>query len=147
MKKFKKSFNRTEEEKNTTLFNVIKSSLLFTVIFYFIGIILVLATSVVAYRSSDPSKYIEYLGKICLFVSALISGFMMAKKQGQKYILNGLILGSFILSSIFITSLFSDSDIIQNNLIWYILIPMSTVLGNILGIKREKNKHRKRKMH
>ena len=130
--------------QNTTELNflgIIKMSLIFTFIFCAISAVLLLVVSLIFFNTNDPSKYANVLGKSTLFASSLLCGFLLSKKVGKRYIPLGFTLGITISLLIFLLSVISNNDVASNSQLWLLLTPVVTVLGSVLGIKREK-KHK-----
>lgn len=138
MKKFKQS--SPNEEIN--LFTVVKRCFLFTIIFFMFSLLLLLVLSFLFMKSKDPASWINLIGKFTLYFSAFVCSFILSKKNKQNYILSGLILGAIITGVIFTISLFYKNDA-NNSTIWLALIPVTTILGSVVAIKR-RSKPRKR---
>ena len=143
MNKHKQKKIKTDE---FSVLSVFLSPIKFVVLFLALGMLLMLISSLGVYGTNDPTKYIVYIGKACLYVSCIISGFVLSKTVGQKQIILGMILGSYIMLVVFTISLFNSNTVISSyKLLWYFLIPLTTTLGCTFGIKRTKSIHKKRR--
>ncbi len=143
MNKKKRKFKSNAELNFKNLFT---RCILFSIIYFIVGLIFLLVLSWVFYNSDDPTSKIELVGLISLYSAGLITSFVQSKVNGQYYFLSGLILGLLILSVSLILSLIFpiDNAFSAINLIWRGLIPVICVLGGVLGAK---NRNSKRKHH
>ena len=118
--------------------------LLFGVIFLILGLITNLLLSFVLYRTKDPTSLLELGGIISLFSSSIIIGYIQSRINKQYYLLGGIVLGIIIfIFTVIVTLILSNGNITTNNVLLKALIPAFSVIGSMLGIKRE----RKRKKH
>lgn len=141
MKKFKR---RQQNSDEIGLLVIIKRCLFFSFLFFAVAIALLLIFSTAFIRTEDPSAYLTIAGKLSLYIASLLCSFLLSKKNGQNYFFSGIILGAMITALIFIASLIYPSST-SNSVIWLLLIPITTVLGGLIGKKRDstKIKHRK----
>ena len=133
MNKFKHTKTINSELSATVL---IKRCLTFSLLFSLIATTLLLVSSAAFMSLDDPTHWSNLIGKVVLYVSAIITSFFLSKKNGQGYIFSGIVLGAIITSIIFLISLIYP-DSISNSILWILLIPVSTILGSVLGIKRQ----------
>jgi putative membrane protein (TIGR04086 family) len=139
----KKLPTRTETESLSFL-GLTKNVLIFFLVFVGISIVFTLLASIVFYNLPNPTAFVDLVATASLFISSLISAFLLSKKIKEKYLLGGLFLGLIITIIIFIGSLFTDTKILSFEFLIKLLIPVFTLLGAFLGIKRErKNKHKR----
>ena len=134
-----------KENKSFTFLSLVKSCLLFSLVFVGLCITISLFMSLIFYHTLDPSKMVNHISLTSLFVSALISAFCLSKKNGQKYILGGLMLGGMIFVILFVGALFTERKIFSPEFALRLAVPAVCVIGALLGMKRErkiKRKHR-----
>ena len=127
-----------------SLFGIIKILLLFTALYAVITALLILVSSLILFNTEDPLAYISITSKGISLVSSLITGFVLAKKQGEKYLLKGLVLGVFISCLLLLVSLFIGESGSFNPII-YIATLATAAIGALLGRPREKRKKVKHK--
>ena len=139
----KKKFKFNKENEDFTFFSLFKSCLLFFAIFLVLCILCSVTFSLVFYQTINPDKMLDLASIASLYISAFLSAFLMSKKNGQKYILGGTILGIMILFVLVIGSFFTDTKIISAEFLLKAVIPFVCILGSVLGIKREKKVKRK----
>ena len=139
----KKLPSRTDAQ-SLSLLGLTKNVLIFFLVFIVISFALTLLLSLIFYNLPNPTAFVNVVSTATLLISSLISAFLLSKKTKEKYLLGGLFLGLIITIIIFIGSLFTDTKILSLEFLIKLLIPVFTVLGAFLGIKRErKNKHKK----
>ena len=139
----KKLPSRTDAQ-SLSLLGLTKNVLIFFLVFIVISFALTLLLSLIFYNLPNPTAFVNVVSTATLLISSLISAFVLSKKTKEKYLLGGLFLGLIITIIIFIGSLFTDTKILSLEFLIKLLIPVFTVLGAFLGIKRErKNKHKK----
>ena len=139
----KKLPSRTDAQ-SLSLLGLTKNVLIFFLVFIAISFALTLLLSLIFYNLPNPTAFVNVVSTATLLISSLISAFLLSKKTKEKYLLGGLFLGLIITIIIFIGSLFTDTKILSFEFLIKLLIPVFTVLGAFLGIKRErKNKHKK----
>ena len=133
--------SKLNQSEEISLATILKRSIKFSLLFFLFAITMLLVLSLICVRLEDPSAWITIIGKLSLFLSAMICGFLLSRKNKQSYFLSGILLGGLITGLIFIASLiYPDST--QNSILWLLLIPISTILGSLLGIKRNFKKHK-----
>ena len=142
MNKIKRSLSSTDE---TSTLTVTKRCLAFSFIFLILSVILLLVFSAIFLNTSDPVRWSSIIGRLVLYFSAFICSFFLSKKNGQSYVFSGILLGAIITGIIFAASLLYPSNT-NSSVIWIILIPIATLLGSVLAIKRQK-KAKRRKHH
>ena len=120
------------------------SCFLFLIVFFLISFFLLLITSLVLFNTESSLTILEYVAKVVLLFSSSLSGFLLSKKNKQRYLPCGATLGFFIVVLLMLLSIFLGQF---DNLfsIWYLIIIFSTVLGSMLGIKRDSRKKTRRK--
>ncbi|MBQ8545925.1 MAG: TIGR04086 family membrane protein [Clostridia bacterium] len=139
----KKKIKFNKENEEFTLFSLFKSCLLFFAVFLALCILFSVAFSLIFYQTLNPDKMLDLASVLSLYISAFISAFLLSKKNGQKYILGGTILGLMILLVLVVGSFFTDTKIISAEFLLKAVIPFVCILGSVLGIKREKKIKRK----
>ena len=142
MNKFKRTPVSASE---TSTIAITKMCLAFSLVFLIISSVLLLIFSAIFLNFEDPIKLSSYMGKIALYASALLSSFLLSKKIGQSYIFSGILFGALITSIIFLFSLAYPNST-NNSTLWILLVPITTLLGSILGIKRQ-GKPKRHKRH
>lgn len=139
----KKRLKQRKESKELSFFSLIKSCLAFLLVFVGICITITIIASIFFYQSLNPTKMIDLISIGSLFLSAFISAFLLSKRNGQKYILGGLLLGGMIFILLFIGALMNGTQIFSAEFALKLAIPAVCVIGSLLGIKREKKLKRK----
>lgn len=135
-------FNNRNKIKELTFPILLKRCLLFSLIFAVITVLLVLIFSAFFYNTENPTSKLQLIAIISVYLAAFISAFALSKVNGGLYFWGGLILGSIILALILILSIFIKVD--NQNIFLQLALPIISILGAMLGQKREKrNKHRK----
>lgn len=140
----KKKLKFSKENEEFTLFSLFKSCLLFFVVFLALCILFSGVFSLIFYQTLNPDKMLDLASIMSLYISAFLAAFLLSKKNGQKYILGGTILGLMILLVLFVGAFFTDTKIISAEFLLKAVIPFVCILGSVLGIKREKKIKRKR---
>lgn len=121
-----------------SLFSILKKFFIFTMLFFLIFAVISVIFALIFFNTKNPVTKIDVLGAISLYISSLLSGFIIAKKSKAKKILNGIILGIVILLILFIISLCASK------INWFkFLTPVFTFLGSLFGAKQI-NKKKKR---
>lgn len=147
MNKLRRKHEIKNSKTSSNLLEMIISSSLFTLLFCIIGLIMLALATIILLKFDNPIKYIDLASLFSLYSSSLITGFVFAKKYGKKYVTIGLMLGLMIFALIFIISIFFKEDVTRHRALYRVLIPVFTIFGSILGIKREKRskkrKHRR----
>ena len=141
----KSKYRNNKDEKELTIFSILKGCLPIIAFFYIFAIILILASSLFAYKSENSFEIMNVISKASLIFSALISGLIISMKNGNKQILSGLVLGVTIIFTFFIISLFTKSDSGQSTILWYGITLTACTAGSILGIYTKTNKPKRRK--
>lgn len=126
-----------------TIKNVLIRCGAFTILFCIIGFLITLIASYFLYKTKDPTSLSQIAGISSLFIAVFLTSFIQSKVNKQYYFFSSLILGILIFSFTFILSLVVPNNEFQaTNLIWRLLIPVFSVLGGALGIKRETKKRK-----
>lgn len=135
----KKSNHHAQADKETPLLTTVKLCSIFSLVFFAIAIALLLALSLIFIKFENSTDYISLTGKLSLYLSAFLSSILLARKSNQDTAFPGFLFGSMITGLIFLASLVYPQST-QNSVIWLIIIPVTTVLGSIIGKKRNKKK-------
>ncbi len=142
-RKKNKVLNKNEQAE-LSFSRLLKKCLFFTLIFAIICIAITLILSLVFYNTSDPTSKISLISLVCLYLSAFISSFILSRTLPFANVLGGLILGAMIFLVILLGSFLVDGD---SNILLRAFLPLVTVIGSFLGIKRSDDKRKKRKKH
>ena len=130
-----KEFNFTE---------LFKRCLAFSILFLFIGLFVCLIMSFIIYKFKDNTSLINIGSIASLFISVMATAFIQSKYNGKYYLLGSITLGILIfLVTIIIALILNSGSITTNNILVKSLIPAFSVLGGMLGIKKEKARKRK----
>lgn len=136
-------YNSKKKKEELTFPSLIKRCLVFSGIFFLLTALLVLLLSLIFYNTENPGSIVLFVATASMYLSALISSFALSKFNGGLYLWGGLILGAMVLAVILIASIFIKVE--NHNIFLQLAIPAITVLGALLGKKREKrNKHKRR---
>lgn len=110
-------------------------------LYFFIPLILLLLIFTLLYYFDIVSNNVfKYLKIIIVIISCLISGFKIGKYSKQKGYLKGLILGG-IISIIFLIINISLNTINISQIIYYLIIIISTCIGSMFGINKNNQKN------
>ena len=71
-----------------------------------------------------------------LYILSFVFSIFLSRKNGQGYIFSGLLFGAIITTVIFVLSLIYPNST-NNTVIWILLVPVTTILGSLLGMKRQ----------
>ena len=115
-----------------------------SLLFFIIGILICLVISYFAFKTNDPTSLFKICSTCTLFISVMVTGFILAKVNKQHYLLGGIILGTFILVfTILITLSIPNESITKDAYFIKLLIPAFSVLGSMIGIQKQnkKSKH------
>ena len=77
-----KNFNG--KSKDLTFIMLIKSCLLFLLVFISLCVFILVIMSLIFYQSLNPSKMVDLISLSSLFLSAFISAFLLSKANGQN---------------------------------------------------------------
>ena len=138
-----KKIRKTDKSQT---FNM-QSSALGLLITLIIAIALLLLGSLVAYYSNDPSAFIEPIGYVTPFISAILGGFACSKLNKRDPIPCSALCGGYfvllsMLASCALPHSLSSSMSIWIRLLIHTLILICFPIGAIMGIKSN-NKHKK----
>ena len=95
-------------------------------------------------KADDPGILIFVLPKALQIISAIIGGIVIAKCRGSNGILTSLIGGAIYSAVIIIGGLIMSSSAVTM-IIMIALIFLSFVLGDVIGVPKEKSTSSKRK--
>ena len=139
----KKKFKiKSNEQTELGFLGLLKSCSLFLLVFIALCVFISVITAIFFYKSLNPSKAIDLISLSSLFISAFISSFLLSKYNGQKYLLGGILLGFMIFVILFIGALFTERKIFSAEFLLRLAVPAVTMIGALLGIKREKRNKR-----
>ena len=145
MKKFNKLKHTSADEQGLTFLCILRRAVIFMLIFCIISLLLATILALVLYNTKDPSSFLCYIGPVVLSFSSMLTGFIFSRKNGEKWLLCGVILGLILTSLIFVLNLTFNSYGSESQLVLLALVPLTTVIGSLLGSKRKTvNKHHKR---
>ena len=116
------------------LINYLKSFLYFLIPF----IVLLFITTLFYYFDILSNNIIKYFKIIILLLSCFLSGFKIGKTSINKGYLKGISLGSIIIFLFFIITLITKS-FKWYQLIYYLIILITTTLGSMIGINSNKS--------
>ncbi|MDD4036030.1 MAG: TIGR04086 family membrane protein [Bacilli bacterium] len=111
------------------------------IIGYMIGIILIFTflITILNYFNILSTLTISYLKLIIVLITAFSSGILVGKSSIKKGWLEGLKLGiSIVVLMILFSYLGLGKSLAYKNIIYYIIIIITTILGGMIGINRKK---------
>lgn len=79
---------------------------------------------------------IKVLKIVISIVSSFIGGFVIGKKSDNKGFLSGIKLGVIYVFIIFLLSILGLSSIKWGNLLFYLMVILSSMLGSMFGINK-----------
>ena len=139
--KKRKRYLRKEE---LTFYNILARCGLFVILFFCLGIFILLIVSYFLYKTKDPTSYLQLGGMASLFSATLLTGFIQSRVNKCHYFFSSLILGILLFLTTLIIALITPNYRFSiDEFIWRLLIPVFGILGSMLGIKKEG----KRKKH
>jgi len=101
-------------------------------------ILLFLLTIIYYFNLIKPNTF-NLLKLLIILLTILINSLLLGKESNKKGYLEGIKLGSLIVILIFIlTIIFSKFEF--KNLIYYLLILITSTLGSMIGINKKKTK-------
>lgn len=140
---YKKNFkNKSNDGTEFSFPSLLKRCLLFLLVFVSLCVLISLVMSLIFYKSVNPGKMVNIISLTALFSSAFISAFLLSKFNGQKYLLGGIMLGVMIFILLFIGALFTERKIFSADFALRLSVPAVTMIGALIGIKREKKAKR-----
>ena len=113
---------------------------LFTVTFFLIALTVLLISSAFCYNTTDPTSKLEFIGICALYISTVISSFLMTKSNKEKWFFGGLLLGGMIFLSTLMISLPLGTTFSSRSLMLRIAIPFVSVATAYLGRKKSPKK-------
>lgn len=113
--------------------NYLKGLLYFFIPF----LVLLFLITILYYFDILNNQIIKYFKFITLLLSSLTSGIFIGKKSLNKGYLNGIIQSLIIIIIFFITNLFFK-EFKWYQLIYYLIIVITTCIGSMIGINRKK---------
>ncbi len=128
---------------------VFKHSLVGFLYAVFILMMLLLVATGVALSTEDPDSLIGTLAFSALYISALFSGLITAKRCGKNALISGMLSGIWLVISLLIISFFLNNTSSQGHPLGiemlirgsFILV---SVLGGYIGANKPKSKKRRR---
>ena len=134
------TFKVNKQGIKTLLINLV----IFFSIFCLVCILLSVIFSLIFYYSTEnPNKMVNFSSFASLFLSSMITSFIMSKKLGERYLLNSLLLSGIILITLLFGAIFTDTRIFSLEFLLKLLVPVFCMVGAFWGKKRNKN-HKKR---
>ena len=144
-----KNLKRTHlKQQDFSFKDIIIRSCFFIFMFCVASIACLIILSYFFYNSNDPSKWAKIVSLCSLYFCVFTTSLIQSKVNRQRYLLCSIILGVGILILTFLYTLFfgASIDFSTTNLIWRLLIPVISILGGMLGIKKQKRAiHRRKK--
>ncbi len=110
-----------------------------------LSLLITLLFSAIFYNLPDPTSRINTASLFSMYVTVFVSGIILSKVNKQKYLAGGIILGIMLLIINLVLSFIFNKDISTSDYIWKLLIPVFCVLGSMLGIKKERKRHFKKR--
>ena len=142
MKKINKTKRINSQNKESqSVIHIFKYCFLFTLLFFVISATIITISSLFLFNTNDPTKFLSISLKATLYFSVLLCSIALSKKLQCSYIFSGLVFGCMIFVIFFIISFFSSTE---NSIIWMILIPAFSIIGSLLGVKRNIKPHKRR---
>ena len=134
-----KSYSHNNE--NSTFLQILRQHLKFTFLFFIMSILFILVVSIFLFNTNNPTKYINLALNIVMCLSVFICSLLLSKCLNEKIILNCLIYGIIITAIFFVLSLIFNGD---KSIVSYGLIPIFSIAGGVIGIKRERKRKKRR---
>lgn len=138
-------FNNRNKIKELTFPILLKRCLVFSLIFAVISVLLVLILSAFFYNTENPTSKLLLIATISMYLATFLSAFFLSKLNGSLYFWGGLILGTIILALILVLSIFVKVD--NQNIFLQLALPVISILGAMLGQKREKRTKRRKQFN
>lgn len=128
---------------DSSLLTIFKRYLFFIFLFLASLIALSVIFGAIFLKTEDPTSKISLCAYLSLFISTLLSAFLLSRSLNERNLLHGLIFGVIIvLLSLFI-SLFTENDKkLVEGLIVSIGIIIASLLSAYIGRKRDKCKRK-----
>ena len=109
-----------------------------SILFIFISILLFTVIIGTLSYFNILGKSIKIFELISIIISTFIGGFYIGRNSNKKGYLEGLKIGLFMVIFIFFLSYFGfNKDLSLSNLIFYIIILVSSILGSVIGINKK----------
>ena len=111
-------------------------SLLYTIVSILIFTIIITTLN---YFNLINGKLLNILQILSIIISVMIGGYYLGKTSSSKGYIQGLKIGSIILTILIPLNLFIFKTPFKiSNIIFYLIILISSILGSILGINKKK---------
>ena len=141
---------KNTEKKQRTFVSILITHLIYGVLSAFLVLLLVLLFSILISKEILPEDNFEPLGVLCVFLSSIVSCFLLARTQG-KVLLTATIQGIFNFALYYITGMLIFVRVVPGNisLYYFIACMVGAVVGGILSAvftpqrRRIKNKQRR----
>ena len=140
MQGYKKKFS--SQEMNFGI--LLKRCICFVIVYAIIYLAIALISSAILFNTSDPTSKIGSASLIALYLSALFSGFFMAKVNKEYYFSGGAILG-FMVLFVCAAITFAFGEFTTSSFLVFCLIPAFCILGSVIGKKRDKKSFRRKR--
>lgn len=105
-----------------------------------VSIVSIILLSILSYFNIIGENTHNIIRIIILFVSLFLSGLKLGKNKEKNGYLEGLILSGIIIVLLFLLRLIVIRNFDLSNILYYLLIVMTSTSGSILGINKKKNK-------
>ena len=132
-------------QRGLPFYKLLLRCILFTFIFCFISVLLVLILSAVFYGSQNPTAKIQALGYIGLYFSVFLSSLIMTRINKEKWLLGGLILGAMIFLVTLFLSIFIKDSPSANSIIFRFIIILTSTVSAFLARQRPRKSHKSKK--
>lgn len=120
---------------------------LFALFFIIVFLLCAVFSGFVLLKLPNPLKMIDAATLISLYFAAIISSFLISKKNGQKYLMCAAFCALLLFAFLFLMSLFTNSGIFTVRFFLRLISLPLCFLGALLGKKREKrvvHKHKRK---
>ena len=112
-----------------------------------IGTVLILLSALAAYFSPDPDRLIAPLGLTSVGITAFLGGAIASRLHGGGALICGLLNGSLLLVLMLPAALcfreYATAYSAGVSSLLHLGVPMLSILGGYVGIKKKKNRKRK----
>lgn len=140
MPSYKKKFSSQEMNFGILFKRCICFVLVYAVLYFTISLI----SSAIVFNTSDPTSKIGSASLIALYLSALFSGFFMAKVNKEFFFSGGALLGITVLL-VCTGIMLAFGKFTTSSFVVFCLIPVFCVLGSVIGKKRDKRSFRRKR--
>lgn len=109
--------------------------LIYTLITIFI--LLVFLTTLYYFNIISSGIY-RVVKIVIVLLSIFINAFLLGKEANKRGYLEGIKLGGIVILIFFFTTLFTNQELKLRVFIYYFIIGITSILGSMIGISREK---------